>query len=451
MVVVITFEVSVLYNIALQSLSKKVVNIMNEFDKAVDDIYNAIGGKKSKDEIRKELEEWLKKRVSLAEARRSIIYNYGGNLYTVTGDFVKVEDLATGMGRVNLVAKIVSINQKNYEIDGTVKMMRYGLLGDETGTIPFTAWSMPIDLKKGDTVEIRNAYTREWQGQVKLIIGQKTQLKLLPNTDIAVKANVKQAKIADLHPHMGLVEVVGKVLSVERREVTVDDLPRTIYSGIIADDSGEIQFTSWDTEVKEGDVLRISGAYVSTYRGMAQLVFDARSTISKEALTINIKSTPVPLDSLEGRGGVNVLVEGVIIDIKDGSGLIYRCPECGRVLNGTSCPVHGRVTPKADLRIKAVLDDGTGAAQCLFNREQTEQLLGLTLSEAIEKIKENMGNPSIIYDMMEEKLFARPMRIRGNAMSDEKYGLRILVKDFEMLDLENISKKAENMLEELGW
>jgi len=425
---------------------------MGEFEKAVDDIYTAIGGKKSKDEIRKELEKWLKTNISLAEARRALIYNYGGNFAAVAGDFIKVKDLATGMGRVNIVAKIVSINQKNYEIDGTVKMMRYGLLGDETGTIPFTAWSMPIDLKKGDTVEIRNAYTREWQGQVKLIIGQKTQLKLLPNTDLSVKANVKQAKIGELRPHMGLVEVVGKIISVEQREVTVDDLPRTLYSGIIADDSGEIQFTSWDTEVKDGDVLRISGAYVSTYRGMAQLVFDARSTISKEDISLDIQSTPVPIDSLEGRGGVNVLVEGVIIDIKDGSGLIYRCPECGRVLiNGSSCPVHGKVKPKADLRIKAVLDDGTGAAQCLFNREQTEQLLGLSLGETIEKIKENMGNPSIISDMIEEKLFARPMRLRGNAMSDEKYGLRLLVKDFEMLDLENISKKAEAMLEELGW
>ena len=66
-------------------------------------------------------------------------------------------------------------------------------------------------------------------------------------------------------------------------------------------------------------------------------------------------------------------------------------------------------------------------------------------------MKENLGNPTVIMDMVEDRLFARPMRVRGNVMNDDKYGLRMLVKDFELLSMEDIAKKAEQLLEEMGW
>jgi replication factor A1 len=137
--------------------------------------------------------------------------------------------------------------------------------------------------------------------------------------------------------------------------------------------------------------------------------------------------------------------------VKDRSGLIYRCPECGRVLSSTICPEHGRVTPKTDLRIKAVLDDGTGGMVCIFDRAQTERILGFGIDEALKKIQENFGNAGVIKDIIEEKIIAVPLRVRGNVISKEKYGLTMLVKDFEILDVKEIAKKAEKMLEDMGW
>ncbi len=425
---------------------------MEEFERAVEDIFFALDGKMDREWIKKELRRWISLYgLPLSEAKRGIISKYGGNVASLSGVLRKIEDLKPGEGRVNLKAKVISINSKEVVVDGVRKIIHYGILGDETGTIPFTAWVLDIELRKGDCVEIKNAYTREWQGRVKLVIGNNTKLSLLPPDSVEVKMEVRPAKIVELHPRMGLVEVVGKVLHVEKREVEVDGVMRDVYSGIIGDDTGEIPFSSWDREVKKGDVIKISGAYVSTFLGMPQLVFDSRATIEKVEREIEIKEMPIQMESLEGRGGFNVLVEGVIIDVKDGSGLIYRCPECGRVLRSSTCPVHGRVTPEPDLRIKAVIDDGTGAIMAIFNREQTEKILGIGLDEAIEKVRENLGNPSVIKEMVEEKMIARPMRLRGNVMNDEKYGLRMLVKDFEFLNLEYIAQKAEKMLEDMGW
>ncbi len=425
---------------------------MDEFERAVEDIFNALGGKMDREWIKKELRSWIAVYgLPISEAKRGIISKYGGDISSISEVFRKIEDLRPGEGRVNLKAKVISINSKEREVEGMRKIMYYGILGDETGTIPFTAWTLDVKLRKGDCVEIKNAYTREWQGHVKLVMGNNTKVSLLPPNSVEVKMEVRPAKIVELHPKMGLVEVVGKVLHVEKREVEVDGVAREVYSGILGDETGEIPFSSWDIEVKKGDTIKISGGYISTFLGMPQLVFDSRATVERVEREVEVKEIPIQIESLEGRGGFNVLIEGVVIDIKSGSGLIYRCPECGRVLRSSVCPVHGKVTPEPDLRIKAIVDDGTGAVVAIFNREQTEKILNMSLDEVIDKVRENLGNPSIVQEMVENKMIARPMQLRGNVMYDEKYGLRMLVKEYQFLNLEYIAQKAEKMLEEMGW
>ncbi len=425
---------------------------MDEIEKHVEDIYRALGGKVEKEVIARELRNWIVNfKIPITEAKRSIVSKLGGDPTKLAGNEKKIKDLNVGEGRVDIKAKVISINSREYEIDGMKRKMYYGILGDETGTIPFTAWRLELELRKGDCVEIKNAYTKEWQGAPQLVIGTNTRVSLLPPDSVSVKLSISPRKIVELYPRMGLVEVVGKIMEVVEKEVIVDGVPRKVYEGIIGDDTGEIPFSAWDVSVKKDAVLKISGAYVRTFRGIPQLVFDPRATIEPVDIELEVKEIPVTLESLEGKGGYNVLVEGVIIDVKKGSGLIYRCPECGRVLTSTNCPEHGKVNPVPDMRIKAILDDGTGAAMCIFNREQTEKILGIKVEDAIRIVQDNLGNPAIIREMIEERLIAVPMKVRGNAISKEKYGLTLLVRDFDFLDIEDIAEKAGNMLEELGW
>ncbi len=424
---------------------------MDPIQQAVERIYIATEGKVDKDTIIKKLREYIAMGVPLREAERSVVTIYGGSSYALMTVPKKVEELTPGEPRINLRVKVISINSKTYELEGEKRTMHYGIIGDETGTVPFTAWRLDVALRKGDCVDIINAYTREWQGRVQVIIGNNTKVKLLKDVDIQVKTAIKPAKIIELHPKIGLVEVKGKIIDSREKEVFVDGIPRKVWEGIIGDETGEVPFSAWDVEVNKGDVIKIVGAYVRTFRGMPQLVFDNRCTIEKLNEDIEVHEIPVTLESLEGKGGFNAVVEGIIIDIKNGSGLIYRCPECGRVLSSRTCPMHGKVEPKADLRIKAVLDDGTGATLLIFNREQTERILGMNLKDVIKMVQDNMGNSAVVMDAIEDKLIAVPMRVRGNAISDERYGLKTLVRDFEFLNLEDIAKKAQHLLEELGW
>ncbi len=90
----------------------------------------------------------------------------------------------------------------------------------------------------------------------------------------------------------------------------------------------------------------------------------------------------MPLHMLvEKHGALDVEVQGTIIEIRPGSGFIMRCPECNRVLQDEKCSIHGKVNGKPDLRLKLIIDDGTGAVSCVLNKELTEKILSKTLDD----------------------------------------------------------------------
>ena len=63
-----------------------------------------------------------------------------------------------------------------------------------------------------------------------------------------------------------------------------------------------------------------------------------------------------------------------------------RCPECNRALQENECSVHGNVDGVEDLRIKLIVDDGTGVVSGIFDKSLTEKILGKTYDE-LKKIR----------------------------------------------------------------
>jgi replication factor A1 len=134
------------------------------------------------------------------------------------------------------------------------------------------------------------------------------------------------------------------------------------------------------------------------------------------------------LEDVELAGGaMDALVRGTLVDVREGSGLIMRCPECRRVLQKSTCRVHGKVKGVDDLRIKAILDDGSSSLNVVFGKELTEKLLGLTMDEAVKLTMEER-NPDLIKEMAEERLFARTLEVRGMVRSDD-FGPMMIAKE----------------------
>src|SRR5205823_4517390 len=368
------------------------------------------GNKVSDQEIERELSSYLNVyRVSLDTAKRSIVKKHGGNPATLTVGINKtLRDLGPGEQSVNLLARIVSVNERDVTVEGGTKRILYGILGDPSTTIPFTAWEpLPVPIAKGDVIRIQNAYTKEYRGQVQVNFGVRTTVgKEAPDALPEFKPAIGQpyvgkptpVRVVDLRSGASNIAVTARILAIERREVEVDGAAKAVFSGILADETGKSQFSAWkDFELKEDEALRIEGAYVKSWRGIPQISFDERATITR------LKSDLLPsaerldvsprmwIEDLAERGGAaDVTVRGILIDLREGSGLVYRCPECRRVLRKGACRLHGEVKGEPDLRVKAVLDDGSGALTAVFDRELTEALLDKTLDSCIASAKEAM-------------------------------------------------------------
>lgn len=424
-----------------------------DIDSHVDEILNILKDKSdekiTKNEIKKEFEKFMEYGVPINQAKQTIIKKHGEEI--LTGDYPSertlISKLEPNQSNVKILGHIVAINPKEVNVKGENKKIFYGILEDESGTIPFTSWT-DIEVKRGDVVEISNAYTKEWQGAVQLNIGDRVKIEKKDKEKLPKSAfEPKEYKISDLRSGLGRVEVTAKIIDINNREVKVDDKNKKVFSGVIADETGKAQFTSWhDFKIKKGDVLKISGGYVKSWKGIPQLTFDENADVKKldkkKILEKDIKTEVNPMFKLvENDGGLDLEVEGTVIDILPGSGFVLRCPECNRVLQNDECNIHGEVSGIPDMRLKLIVDDGTGAVGAILNRELTEKITGKEMDEVKEI--DNKEFEKII----QERVFGKRMKLKGNALSD-RFGITFITKEVERLETD-INKEAEEILEGL--
>jgi len=415
----------------------------------VDELVRVLGEKADKNKIAEELEKYVNLyRVSLEWAKRDILKKMGGNPDSV-GDGSgrkSVADLTGDEQSVDLLVKVLTVNPKTIEVGGAHKSIVYGYMADESGRVQYTVWETEsVQLKQGSTVLIRNAYTKEYKGVPQLNLGNRASVEeseeILDVADIPSGGGSAEVKVADLADGMNYVVISGKVSRPEKREITASGEKKTIVTGVLSDDTGSAELTVWkDAELKDGDEVRIVGAYVKSWKGMPKLNLGDKAEIQVLAKgTLGDMSSSVPkvrtLEDVELSGGaMDVVVRGTLVDVREGSGLVMRCPDCRRVLQKSTCRVHGKVKGTDDLRIKAILDDGTSSMSVIFGKELTEQLLNISIEEAV-KITTEERNPEAVKEMAEEKLFARTLEVRGMVRSDD-FGPMLIARDARFLEID---------------
>ncbi|MBV0925603.1 replication factor A [Halomicroarcula limicola] len=223
--------------------------------------------------------------------------------------------------------------------------------------------------------------------------------------------------------------------------VTVVDLwdPRAdavAQVGLLGDETGTIKFTKWSKsdlpELEEGKSYSLRNVVTDEYQGRFSVKLNRTTTIEE-------------LDEAIDVGDDSVEVEGALVDIQSGSGLIKRCPEedCTRVLQNGRCSEHGEVEGEFDLRIKGVLDDGEEVTEVIFDEEATEQLTGITLEEAKEMAMDALDT-TVVADEMRDDILGRYYRVTGPT-----FGRYVLADEQERLtgavDADEVLIKARSI------
>ncbi|MFC7186889.1 replication factor A [Halorubrum yunnanense] len=188
--------------------------------------------------------------------------------------------------------------------------------------------------------------------------------------------------------------------------------------GLLGDESGTIKFVAFETsdlpELTEGQAYELSNVVTDEYEGSYSVKLNRTTGITEVDEEIEV-------------GDNADTVEGALVDIQSGSGLIKRCPEddCTRVLQNGRCSEHGQVEGEFDLRIKGVLDDGETVTEVIFDREATEDLTGMGLEEAKEMAMDALDT-TVVAEEMADDVLGRYYRVTGPT-----FGRYVLVDEME--------------------
>ncbi len=436
----------------------------------VNEIARVLEGKVKEQDIEKDLDNYLNVyRMSLEASKRHIVRKYGGDPNALTkGERKMLSQLGLSEQSVDLLVRVMSSNTREVMVGGNPKTIQSGILADEAGnTVKFTVWDVSkADLKAGENYLIRYAYTKEWSGQPEVHLGNRVVIELRPQDEVKVPDSVTVplgsggsysapivAKISELRENMNNITLTGRILSLKPKEVETPSGKKAMFTGIIADETGKVEFTAWhDFALKENEVITITNAYVKGWKGIPRLSFGERGQVTRPKVKFPTEAelsqaVKKSIEELERSGGASdVVVTGTVVDIKKGTGLIFRCPECNRVVQKGLCQVHGKVQQVPDLRIKVVVDDGSAAITAIMKKEVTERITGITLKEALDEARETM-DPEAAGHRFEEKLLAKPIELRGNVISDE-YGLSMNVSEARIV-VPDVKTEAEALLSKI--
>jgi replication factor A1 len=349
---------------------------------------------------------------------------------------VRLADLRVGEGAGPILARVVTATRRSVvrRSDGGRRPVLSGLLSDGTATVPFTWWDPPAEgVDRGTVLRAGPVSVREYRGRLEVTFSWKTRVE--PASDVELPKlstdSLPPRTVASLRERDEGFRLDVRVVRVQPKSVSVGEERREIHEGILADGTGTVAFTAWtDFRLTDGEAVRVAGGYVRVFRNRPQLVLDERSRVER------IDGNDLPtLDALSGerrlsigeweaaRGGDLVSVAGTVVGLLPPSGVVYRCPVCGRSVAKGLCRVHGSVAGAPDLRARLVLDDGTGGATVNLRRKETEQLWGRTLEQALERLRAT-PDPSVLEEELFGSVFGRRLELRGRAFVDD-FGLTI--------------------------
>lgn len=406
-----------------------------------------IGTQVTAQEVQDEFENYLRYGVPPEQAVKTILRHHGigytppnqaaASATPVPQGRIPLAQLPAAAQSVHIKARVLSIAPKTVTVRGEPKEVLSGLLGDESGTAPYTSWRPLEGVQKGDVIEVAGAYTKDFRGTAQVNIGERSRIQKLDEDMPRPPTPTTDSSVAGLQEGMRNVRVTGRILEVAPRQVTVAGQPKMVWSGTLADATGRVEFSSWhDHKLSAGLAVTVEGAYVRSFRSVPQLTFDQDARVSPadgvpplEAL----QQAGATVSSLVERGSANdITLVGTLLEVRPGSGLIFRCPEvvegkpCGRVVAAGQCRLHGKQEGVPDLRTKAILDDGTGAVSVTIGREPTQELLGKTLDQAKAEAQAAF-RPELVMEQLKEKLTGKVVRVQGFARSDD-YGLALIAR-----------------------
>jgi replication factor A1 len=312
---------------------------------------------------------------------------------------------------------------------GSIDVVR-GRLADESGAIGFLSWE-PFDYEIGTLLKIDGAQVKTFRDTPELNFGRTTKIEPFHDATFADSDALKEgmvSTISTLRDGSKDVEIVVNITSWEKRSFTKDGEERYLWSGQIADPTGQCRVSAWtDLPIDDSSLpltVRITDARVRAWQGIPDITIDREDqlTILEETpwegeLDLENLKIEVPLTELvSGPSRVGISTRGTIVSVREDSGTIMRCPECRRVLREGQCFEHGAVEGNEDVRLRLVLDDKAATCALLISKDAALALLKTDHATMVDEIQAN--GPMAYVQSIRDKLLGCEVDVTGRVIND---------------------------------
>jgi len=240
------------------------------------------------------------------------------------------------------------------------------------------------------------------------------------------------------------ITIIANVVNPTVRSISTMHGTMRVISGMLEDETAKLHFTSWvdSPDIFKAGAITARDVHVKSFHGMPSININEKTLLEGYNGQIQHyqrhRRTLADLSRTDGVYDAEAEVD--LLSIRPGSGLIERCPACSRVMQKGQCRAHGKIEGVPDLRIKAVIDDGTGSMICVFDRALTEQIIGVSL-DAIHREPDNTAV------LIRAAVIGTPLIVRGNVTSGD-FGMIFVAAEIERPS-ESASKLAKKLLGEV--
>ena len=349
---------------------------------------------------------------------------------------MKIEEISEQTKNETIVVKILSMKERETKSERGEGIYYFGLLGDDTGTMPYTAWTMPATIRSGDVVELRNFNVNKYNDSLRVYIDSKTDVILRPDDKIEVKRVYRDYRVKDLNMRDQYVSVSGRVSNLIEKKFEREGEERNVTHCTLDDESGSIRLSLFDRTLKEGSNVRIEGARLSEYKGHLRLSAGDRAVISEikppkipDHRIYNIFEVTSPVDS--------VSFSGLVVHLGEKGGLVRRCAECRRTLEDVKCDEHPQAGFILDLFSYFTIEDGTGDLQCTAGRPALTGILGIS-EQDLDPGSSKLSKADVS-KRLSENLMNSPLLLTGDVVSGTN-GISFRVRAIERLDADRIKR-----------
>ncbi len=138
---------------------------------------------------------------------------------------MKISDIREKMQNISISGRVIQVFPQRAYSNG---MMASITIGDETGTVRVVLWNegseVVKELKKGDTILIRNAYSKAGLNSgVEIHVGKYSEIVVnhdpdIPSIEDIKKSLIKEKSIAELENLDSNIQIKGKIVEIDEKK-----------------------------------------------------------------------------------------------------------------------------------------------------------------------------------------------------------------------------------------